>query len=735
MSKRRTKAADPNPQHIKQSILNRVGWLYVFFFILGVAITAQIVVIQFGPNSEPLSNLSESKCFRIEPIASSRGNILAHDGQILSTDAPYYNIRLDMAIRDIRNNLMLSDSLFEADLPALADSLSRVLGEPSIYYAQRLTEIRNRAKRGGPGSRDQLLVSRVNQIELDRIKTFPIFREQQSGFIARKDTLRYKPYGTLASYTIGRPGSHGLERYYDQALTGEDGRNLTVRLVGNTRIPVLDTINREARNGYDVVTTIDVDLQDVAESALREQLADKQALFGTAVVMEVATGEIRAMANLTHNSDGTITDNYNYAILSRGEPGSTFKLVSLMALLEQGGMTINDMVDCGNGFAVVHLAEVNDSHAVGKVTVKEMMEQSSNIGFARCIEKVYRENQTRFTDYIEAIGIDRPADIQLQKGINAYIKDPRLGVRNDWNAQTLTKMSYGYALELSPMHTLMLYNAVAGDGKLLAPILVKELRDGDRVVERYTAEVINPQICSPETLADLKLCLEGVVSNGTASILQNDNYRVAGKTGTAQVAQQQGGYRTRDGGRDYLATLVGYFPAEAPKYSCIVVIKTHHAPGSTNIYYGGALAGPVFKAITDRIYALDNEWRERVVPSHPTVPVDVKLGPEEAMQLAESNIGVTMRASYTPPQLSEEEEEMSEEDLYAYNWRVMPDVRGMGLTDALYMLERSGLSVEFTGKGEVVEQHPAPTALYLEGDRATIRLGRREHNQDTTLKQ
>ncbi len=734
MSKRRTKAADPNPQHIKQSILNRVGWLYVIFFVLGVAITAQIIVIQFGPNGEPLSNLSESKCFRVETIASSRGNILAHDGQILSTDAPYYNIRLDMAIRDIRNNLMVKDSLFDADLPALADSLSKVLGEPPIYYERRLREIRNRAKSGGPGSRDQLLVSRINQIELDRIKTFPIFREPQSGFMARKDTLRYKPYGTLASYTIGRPGAYGLEHYYDEVLTGEDGRNLTVRLVGNTRLPVLDTINREARNGYDVVTTIDVDLQDVAENALREQLSDKQALFGTAVVMEVATGEIRAIANLTHNSDGTITDNFNYAILSRGEPGSTFKLVALMALLEQGGMTINDIVDCGNGFAVVHRAEVNDSHPVGKVTVKEMMEQSSNIGFARCIEKVYREDETRFTDFIEAIGIDRPADIQLQKGINAYIKDPRLGVRNDWNAQTLTKMAYGYALELSPMHILMLYNAVACGGKLLSPILVKELRDGDHVVERYQTEVLNPQICSPETLADLRLCLEGVVANGTASILQNENYRVAGKTGTAQVAQPHGGYYTLDGGRDYLATLVGYFPAEAPKYSCIVVIKTHNAPGSTNIYYGGSLAGPVFKAITDRIYALDNEWRERVVPTAPSGPVEVKLGPESAMQRAQSGIGVTMRADYIAPQQEVEEQEISEEELYAHNWRVMPSVMGMGLSDALYTLERSGLSVEFSGKGEVIEQHPSPTALYLEGDRATIRLGMRENNQETTLK-
>ncbi|MBR7102009.1 MAG: PASTA domain-containing protein, partial [Tidjanibacter sp.] len=391
---------------------------------------------------------------------------------------------------------------------------------------------------------------------------------------------------------------------------------------------------------------------------------------------------------------------------------------------EQGGFKTTDMVDCGNGYAVVYKSEINDSHAVGKVTVKEMMEQSSNIGFARSIEKVYRENQTRFTDFIDSLGLNQRASIQQFEGYMPIIKDPRLGHRNDWNDLTLTKMSYGYALELTPMHTLMLYNAVASGGKMLAPIIVKELRNGDEVVEQYLPEVINPQICSPQVLADVKECLEGVVENGTASLLKNDNYRVAGKTGTAQMVQPHGGYTARDGGRDYLGTLVGYFPAEAPKYTCIVAIKTHHAPGSRNTYYGGALAGPVFKAITDRIYALDNEWRERVTPtSGRGAEVEARVGGESQLALSEQLLDVRS-ASYTPATV-ESKQVIDTAELYTKDWRVMPSVMGMGLRDAIYTLERAGLSVEISGVGEVVEQTPLPEELYLSGDKATIRLAPR----------
>ena len=725
MSKRKIKAADPNPQHIKQSILTRVGWLYVLFFILGLGIIVQIAATQYGPNGTPLSNLSESKCYKIKPIESLRGNILAHDGKILATDAPFYNIRLDWAIRDRKGNFILSDSIFEANLFPLADSLSALFGESRAYYVNKLREIHTRARGSGSGRRNIELAGKVNQIELDRLKQFPLLNEEAGGLKSEKDTLRYKPFGTLAGYTLGTPGSHGLEYYYNEQLCGVDGQNLTVRLVGNTWIPVLDTINREAQNGHDVVTTIDVDLQDVAETALRKQLSDNQAMWGTAVVMEVATGEIRAMANLTHNSDGSITDNYNYSILSRNEPGSTFKLVSLMAMLEQGGMKITDMVDCdSDGRATVYKSYIEDSHAVGKVTVKEMMEQSSNIGFARCIEDIYRENQTRFTDFIDSLGINRRASIQQFEGYMPTIKDPRLGHRNDWNDMTLTKMAYGYALEPSPMHTLMLYNAVASGGKLLAPIIVKELRNGNEVVEQYEPNVINPQICSPSTLAAVRECLEGVVENGTATLLKNENYRVAGKTGTAQMVQATGGYTAKDGGRDYLGTLVGYFPAEAPKYTCIVAIKTHHAPGSRNTYYGGTLAGPVFKAITDRIYALDNEWRERVTPTAGSgEAVEVKLGAEEQVSLAEQRLGISQKP-YTP-QVVESKQVIDTMALYEKDWKVMPSVMGMGLRDAIYTLERSGLSVEFEGVGEVTEQTPLPDELYLSGDKATIRLAPR----------
>ncbi len=702
----------------------RVKVLYILFFLVALTILGQIIVTQYGPNGELLRNLSNSKCYKIKPVYASRGNILANDGRILATEAPFYNVRLDFSVPS------LNDTIFYSNVNALSDSLANLLGNSSAFYCSKLTDIYKRAQAGGRGSKDQLLVNKINQLQLDRLKTFPLFANGKSGLMTPKDTVRYLPFGTLASYTIGKARTHGLEHTYNDILQGTNGQNKCVRLVGDVWVPIVDSVNRDAVDGCDILTTLDIDLQDVAENSLRQQLEANQALTGTAVVMEVQTGEIRAMTNLTHYPNGTITDDYNYATNMRNEPGSTFKLVSLLAILEQAGLSTDYVIRCSpNGREVINQTLVTDTHNTlsGKMTVKEMMAASSNIGFAKLIDQLYRDRPEVYVNFVKGLGINRPANIQRQKdGASPVIKDPARKRETDWNRMSLTKMAYGYAIELTPMHTLMLYNAVANDGKLLAPILVKEIRKDGQTIEKFSAEVVNPKICSDKVLHSVRECLQEVVENGTAGLLKNEHYTVAGKTGTAQVAQGARGYRTADGGMDYLATLVGYFPAEAPKYSCIVVIKTHHRPGERNSYYGARLAGPVFKDIINYIYALDTEWRSDVTDtlSH-NRNMEIKGGSMEQIRRAAAalDIPTSLTQRDTGWATADNKAGLTITPVVSEDY-IMPDITGMGLKDALFMLEEMGFRVSFSGEGAVVYQSIEAGAPYDKGDEINIVLGR-----------
>lgn len=729
--KKTPKLPTPGSKHIKKDILVRVNVLYIIFFGIALCIFAQMIITQYGPNGSLLRNLSDSRNYQIKPIYASRGNILSHDGRILATEAPFYSLRLDFSVES------LNDSIFESNVKPLSDSLSSLLGESSRHYENRLREIYSIAHSDKPGRKNQLLVDKINQLQLDRVKTFPLFAEGIGGLKTPKDTVRYRPYGSLAAYTLGNAYTHGLERSYNDYLVGYDGQNRCVRLVGNVWLPVVDSINRIAVDGSDIVTTLDIDLQDVAESSLRRQMASNSALSGTAIVMEVETGEIRAMTNLTRRSNGRITDDFNYATNSRNEPGSTFKLVSLLAILDEAGLSKDYVIYCSrNGREIINQTLVEDTHTTpeGRMTVKQMMAESSNIGFAKLIDQLYRDKPEVFVNYIKELGLNTPADIQRHKGLSAVIKDPARRRQTDWNRMTLTKMAYGYAIELTPMHTLMLYNAVANDGKMLAPVLVKEIQRDGMTVERFDAKVLNPQICPEGVLADVRECLEEVVENGTASLLKNDYYTVAGKTGTAQVAQGARGYFTADGGRDYLATLVGYFPAEAPKYSCIVTIKTHHKPGDGNRYYGSQLAGPVFKDIINYIYTLDEEWRADVQDSmrlNGTIPIkggnlqqiyrttsEVRIASEINTQ--EQGWGTVNKGSTINVNRIDIDTEL------------MPDLKGMGLKDALYVLEQAGMRVTFEGKGGVAQQSIAPGDTLVRGNDVHLVLHPRTTQKERT---
>ena len=702
---------NPNPHLIKRSIQRRVKVLYAILLVLSILIVSQLVLTMVGPNATPLRNLSEARCYTYRPVEGSKGNIYDRNGEVLSTDSRTYTLYLDLAAEP------LSDSLFQRHLPALSDSLGRMLGKGSNYYRDFLTKTRRVATDKSDttkGKRYVLLTRHLNQKQYDRLRNFPLM-ERRYGLISQTERTRYKVYGSLAAYTI----SQGIERAYDSIIRSTDGQNKYVRLdaLNRNAVPIVDKDNTPAQHGCDIITTIDINLQDVVEGALRDQLARNNDRSGTAVVVECATGEIRAMANLTHREDGEMGDDFNYAIRWHGAPGSTFKGISLMALIDEAGVSTGRWIDCGRTKrAVINRMPVNDTHVVGKdecgkTTLKGVFEESSNIGFAKVVDEVYRDEPERWVDYINGIGLDKVSNIQRIKGLGFKMKHPSsFKQRGGWSHTTLTQSAYGYEVNMTPMQTLMFYNAVANGGKLVAPMLVKQIVKEGEVVEEFQTEVVNPQICSPTSLAELQRCMEGVVSSerGTGGGLKKLPFKVAGKTGTAQIYQTaanrgSNAYETKSGGREYLATFVGYFPADNPKYTCIVSIKTERKRGEVKYYTGAGVSLPVFREIAEYIYTHEEGWMpqaERVAGkatskvSRPTEPTSRRKGRHTTNGSEE--------APFIPTK--------------------MPSVIGMGLRDALYTLEKCGLEVTFRGAGSVVEQSIPAGRDISKGEQVEIEL-------------
>ena len=596
--------AEPRKPDIKKSILNRVRMLYILFFAVGVAIAGKILYIQYGPGGESLRSKGERISYERVAIEADRGDVLAWDGRLLATSVPMYEVRMDFAAQG------LADSVFRKYADSLAGALATFFGDKSKNAYLILL---NRAYSNKSKNRfTQIAPRRVNHLEIKQISRFPILRlgQNRGGFIPVQINKRLLPNGPMASRTIGRVNEAGrkwgVEGAFDSVLRGTDGNMLMQRISGSFKIPVPDALSVAPVDGIDVVTTLDIDVQDVAENALRKQLELGDADWGTAVLMEVSTGEIRAITNLTRKGEGKFVEDFNYAVGMNLEPGSTFKLASLMTLLDDAGASLEEHYDTGDGRMMIGRARVVDSHACGDVTLREVFEHSSNVGFALAVNKYYKETPRRFVDHLYKMGLGMPLDLQIPGGADPVIFRPGDA---SWSGVTLTMMSYGYALRLTPLKTLSFYNAVANDGKMVRPMFVKELKQYGQTLRTFPPEVMVPSIGSPKVIAQVQEALRGVVNDGTARGLKNPYYSVAGKTGTAQIAMGRHGYTDRFGGRHYLATLVGYFPADKPRYSCIVAIKTYNGPGRRGTYYGASLAGPVFRAIADRVYARNTSWQ------------------------------------------------------------------------------------------------------------------------------
>jgi cell division protein FtsI (penicillin-binding protein 3) len=697
-------------KEIKKDILLRAYLVYLGVLLIGLAILGKAIYIQSFEGKELLQKAKKQE-MRLFDVDAIRGNICADDGTLLATSVPIFDVRMDVS------SGLIGDDFFKKNVDSLAICLSGLFRDkrPSEYRDMLWEARRN-------GDRFLMIQRDITYPELKKMRKFPILRlgKYRGGMIVIPQYTRRLPYDNLARRTIGYESEEapnkvfvGLEGYFAKNLQGIGGKRLKRRVGNGEWMPVDIEDQVEPQNGEDIITTLNVNIQDMVESALEKELIRDSADHGCVIVMEVKTGYIRAIANLGKTSSGRYEEVFNYAVGESTEPGSTFKLASFLVALEDGKIDLNTPVNTGNGTAVFSGRTMNDSHkgGYGIITAQEVFEKSSNVGTSKLIYGSYAGKPQQYIDGLYRMGIHRPLDLQIGGEGRPYIKTTR---SKWWSNVSLPWMSVGYEVALTPLQLLTLYNAVANDGKMMKPILVREIRKNGSPVMTCEPRVINPSICSPATLQKVKILLEGVVQRGTGSLINNPVYRIAGKTGTAQLAMNNRGYKTGEGKPRYKGSFAGYFPADDPKYSIIVVI---HDPRGGQ-YYGAQIAAPVFREIADRIYAtmidIDRSPGETAKGfSLPFAMAGTQKDLKEIYTLLEVPVrSMNPNAPYVRPLKDSLSVTLMPEPRAN---GAMPDVTGMGARDAVFLLEQAGLKVILKGKGMVVRQSIAPGNLFVRG--------------------
>ncbi len=677
-------------------------------FIFAAAVAIKVGRIQFF-EGEKWKEVSDQMTFQYRPVKATRGNIYSDNGSLLATSLPFYKVAYDATIP--------SNELFTKGLDSLAFQLSRFFKDQSAESYKRML------KNARASNRQYIQLSNrsIGYQEKKLIESWPIFREGRlkGGIIFEKVDKRFRPFSNLSLRTIGFINENnrgaGLEYSFNEQLAGKDGEALYQRIAGGNWKPVFDGSEVKTEQGLDIETTIDINLQDVSETALLRALDYHEADYGVVVVMEVHTGEIKAISNLSRNSSGHYYERYNYAVGGLREPGSTFKLATMIALLENTNIKLSDTIGTGNGVYKFYDNTVRDHEkgGYGIITIQQAFELSSNVAMARLADRYFGKQPMKYIEQLDKIGVTQPLGLQIKGEGIPKIKRP---TDKDWSGITLPWMAYGYGLEITPIQTLALYNAVANGGKMIRPIFVKKVRKADKVVENYKPVVLNSRICSDETLDKLKIMLEGVVERGTAENIKNTHYKIAGKTGTAQILEN-GRYTKK-----YLTSFVGYFPAENPKYSAIVLIKNPKGWKQ----YGSNVAAPVFKEIADNIYARDVEMHDPMpkeyIAEAGIFPV-IQSGNQEDLKYLCNQLGVSNHST------TEKDWVVTERFGNSIKWKenkiienLVPNVKGMTLRDALYLLESSGLKVNIEGKGRVVTQSKIAGSRASKGGSITITL-------------
>ena len=676
--------------------------------LFAVCVAAKIGHIQVA-EGDKWAKMAEEIMFDYKRVKATRGNIYSDNGSLLATSLPFYKVAMDPTLA--------RKEVFDKGLDSLAMLLSR-------YYRDRSESDYKQMLRDARATGKQYLVLNRRQINYQTKKemsSWPIFREgrYKGGVIFEKMDVRYRPFNNLSRRTIGYVNEDGqgagLEFSFDESLGGQDGQALFQKIAGSTWKPVFDGNEVKAVDGLDIQTTIDINLQDVAETSLHRHMALHDADEGTVVVMEVATGHVKAISNLTRDGKGNYLEKFNHAVGGSLEPGSTFKLVTMIALLEDTNIELSDSIKTGNGEVTFYNRKVRDHHegGFGTLSIQASFEQSSNVAMAKLVDKHFGLKPEKYLDHVDRLKLSRPLGLQITGEVFPKITRPQ---DKAWSGITLPWMSHGYGLEISPLHTLTLYNAVANDGKMIKPVFVTSVLQADRVIREFETETLNSKICSNSTLKQLRLLLEGVVENGTAKNLKDAHYRIAGKTGTAQILED-GRYTKK-----YITSFVGYFPAHAPKYSAIVVVKNPKGWQQ----YGNNVAGPVFKEIADNIYARDIElhapMEKKTVLEAGVLPV-IRGGRQEELTMLANELGVSTHSA------TEEEWVKASRNGSSVTWKKnevlkdrVPDVTGLTFRDALYLCEKSGLRVVYQGRGRVAEQSLAPGTRFGRGARIYLKL-------------
>lgn len=695
--------------NIKNSILLRVRLAFLPMLLFGIAIVYKIGTIQFV-EGEKWRSLAAEIGLEYRSVPATRGNIISDNGSLLATSIPFYKLALDPS--------RATNQMIDEGLDSLAHKLSSFYGDNSkTIYKQRILDARKSGRR-------YVLLNRelIDYQEKKMMESWPIFREgrMDGGVLFTKVDKRFKPFGYLGQRSIGFINENGrgagLEYSFNKDLAGLKGKALYRKTVGGKWRPIPDASEVRAINGYNLETTIDINLQDIAESSLLSALAAHRADYGTVVVMEVATGHIKAIANLSKNKNETYSERYNYAVGSHGlrEPGSTFKLVTMLSLLEDTNIKLTDSIETGDGVEQFYERSVKDHKegGYGKITIKEAFEQSSNIAMAKLADEHYGLKPQKFYNHLVDYGLTKPMGFQMVGEGVPKVKKPE-----EWSGITLPWMAHGYGLELTPLHTLTMFNAVANNGVMVKPMIINRITKADKELEAFNTTVLKKKICSAETLAQIKILLEGVVENGTANNINDTDYKIAGKTGTAQTFKN-GKYQ-----KQYMTSFAGYFPADTPKYSCIVVIENPRG----FYQYGSNVAAPVFKEIADHVYAksidMHTQLAKDFTSEYGVFPV-IRAGYQSDLVTICNEIGVSNHATEDAPWVRAKIKDNS------IDWKknqlqqgLTPNVVGMTLRDALYVLESSGFRVQIVGEGRVKKQSIMPGRRAIKGDIINIELG------------
>ena len=642
-----------------RNILKRIYVIALVILIMVTAVGVKLTNIQWV-EGDYYKKLAKERSIKNFVIPANRGNVYSSDGSLLATSIPNYTIRFD-ALAPSKEN-------FDTYIKDLSDSLSVLLKKPASTYLNDFRKARANK------NRYFLLAKDLSYTQYVTVKNFPLFKlgSNKGGMITEQRTVREHPIGKIAARTIGYERYDdngnllpvGIEGAFGKYLNGKDGKVLKQKIAQGQWKPIRDNNEVEPQDGYDIVSTIDVYIQDIAHHALLKQLIEYDADHGCVVVMETKTGAVKAISNLGKDKDGSYYETINYAVGESHEPGSTFKLIDLIALIDDKKIDTSKVYNSNGGEITYRGRKVRDSHegGYGKISLARGFEVSSNTIMAQAVYENYKNNPKKFTDRIVNLGLNKPLGLPFKGEGIPVIPQP---TDKNWSAISLPWMAFGYGVSVTPLQTLTLYNAIANNGEMVKPIFVQEVKEWNKTIKKFDKQIINPKICSDETLKKVRAVLQNVVKRGTGSKLYSKDFSMAGKTGTAKVD-----YHKTDGSMYYASSFAGYFPAENPKYSCIVVV--HKPNTSKNNYYGADVAGPVFKRIAQKVFT--------DVPSTNVVK-----------NLKKNN-------------------QAQDKNYLTYNDKVnkkptsIPNLHGMSGMDAVALLENLGMKVKAIGFGKVKKQ-------------------------------